>query len=54
MDTSIVIRSVSLTRDRIIAQAGGAIVADSDPESEHAEMMAKVGPALAAIGGRAA
>jgi len=54
MDSSIVIRSVSLTRDRIVAQAGGAIVADSDPEAEHAEMMAKVAPALAAIGGRAA
>jgi para-aminobenzoate synthetase component 1 len=51
MDTSIVIRSVSLTRDRIIAQAGGAIVAESDPAAEHAEMMAKVAPALAAIGG---
>jgi len=51
MDTSIVIRSVSLTRDLIVAQAGGAIVADSDPEAEHAEMMAKVSPALAAIGG---
>jgi para-aminobenzoate synthetase component 1 len=50
MDSSIVIRSVSLTRDKIIAQAGGAIVADSDPEAEHAEMMAKVAPQLAAIG----
>jgi len=53
MDTSIVIRSVSLTRDRIVAQAGGAIVADSDPAAEHAEMIAKVAPALAAIGGDA-
>jgi para-aminobenzoate synthetase component I len=54
MDSSIVIRSVSLTRERIVAQAGGAIVADSEPEAEHAEMMAKVAPALAAIGGAAA
>ncbi len=53
MDSSIVIRSVSLTRDRIVAQAGGAIVADSEAEAEHAEMMAKVAPALAAIGGNA-
>lgn len=52
MDSSIVIRSVSLTRDEIIAQAGGAIVADSDPAGEHAEMLAKAGPQLAAIGGR--
>lgn len=51
MDSSIVIRSVSMTRDRIVAQAGGAIVADSDPEAEHAEMMAKIAPALAAMGG---
>jgi para-aminobenzoate synthetase component 1 len=51
MDTNIVIRSVSLTKEAIIAQAGGAIVADSDPASEYAEMMAKVAPQLAAIGG---
>ena len=54
MDSNIVIRSVSLTRDKIIAQAGGAIVADSEPEAEHAEMMAKAAPQLAAIGGGAA
>jgi len=51
MDLSITIRSVALTEGSIVAQAGGAIVADSDPEAEHAEMMAKVAPALAAIGG---
>ena len=51
MDSSIVIRSVSLTKERIVAQAGGAIVADSDPAAEHAEMMAKAAPQLAAIGG---
>lgn len=51
MDTSIVIRSVSLTRDGIVAQAGGAIVADSDPAGEYAEMLAKAAPQLAAIGG---
>jgi len=51
MDSSIVIRSVSLTRDRIVVQAGGAIVADSDPLSEYAEMMAKAAPQLAAMGG---
>jgi len=54
MDLSITIRSVALTPDRIIAQAGGAIVADSDAAAEHAEMMAKVAPALAAIEGRSA
>jgi len=51
MDLSITIRSVALTEGSIVAQAGGAIVADSDPAAEHAEMMAKVAPALAAIGG---
>lgn len=49
MDTSIVIRAVTLTRDHVIAQAGGGIVADSDPETEYAEMMTKVAPALAAL-----
>lgn len=49
MDSSIVIRALVMTEDQIIAQAGGAIVADSDPAAEHAEMMAKVRPALAAL-----
>jgi len=49
MDTSIVIRAVTLTRDHVIAQAGGGIVAESDPEAEYAEMMTKVAPALAAL-----
>lgn len=51
MDTSIVIRAVTLTRDAVIAQAGGGIVADSDPETEYAEMMTKLAPALAALAG---
>ncbi len=50
MDTSIVIRALSLTPEQIIAQAGGGIVADSDPAAEYAEMMTKVAPALAALG----
>jgi para-aminobenzoate synthetase component 1 len=54
MDSSIVIRSISLTPDRIAVQAGGAIVADSQPDAEYAEMMAKAAPALAALGGRMA
>ncbi|CCG41410.1 aminodeoxychorismate synthase component I [Magnetospirillum molischianum] len=51
MDTSIVIRAVTLTRNQVIAQAGGGIVAESDPEAEYAEMMTKVAPALAALAG---
>jgi para-aminobenzoate synthetase component I len=50
MDTSIVIRALTLTLDCVIAQAGGGIVADSDPTAEYAEMMTKVAPALAALG----
>ncbi|MDA8231008.1 MAG: aminodeoxychorismate synthase component I [Magnetospirillum sp.] len=49
MDTSILIRSLVLTPDTIVAQAGGGIVADSVPEAEYAELMAKLAPALAAL-----
>jgi len=51
MDTSIVIRALTLTADEVIAQAGGGIVAESDPAAEHAEMMTKLAPALAALTG---
>ncbi len=47
MDSSILIRTLVVAGDEIIAQAGGGIVAESDPESEYAEMMAKLAPALA-------
>lgn len=50
MDTSIVIRALALTGSQIVAQAGGGIVAESDPQAEYAEMRAKVAPALAALG----
>lgn len=50
MDSSIVIRTLSLTPERVIAQAGGGIVADSRPGDEHAEMLVKVGPLLRALG----
>ncbi|MCW2243278.1 aminodeoxychorismate synthase component I [Azospirillum canadense] len=49
MDSSIVIRTLSLTPDRIVAQAGGGIVADSDPAAEHEEMLVKVRPLLRAL-----
>jgi para-aminobenzoate synthetase component I len=54
MDSSIVIRTLCLTPDRIIAQAGGGIVADSDPDAEHDEMLVKVRPLLRALAGDAA
>jgi para-aminobenzoate synthetase component 1 len=49
LDSNIAIRTLSITRDRVIAQAGGGIVADSDPADEHEEMMVKIRPLLRAI-----
>lgn len=46
MDSSIVIRSIAVTSDRLIARAGGGIVADSDPVAEYAELRAKIDPVL--------
>ncbi|PWC79399.1 aminobenzoate synthetase [Azospirillum sp. TSH64] len=51
MDSSIVIRTLTVTPDRVIAQAGGGIVADSDPGGEHDEMMVKIRPLLRALDG---
>jgi para-aminobenzoate synthetase component 1 len=51
MDSSIVIRTLVLTADRLVAQAGGAIVADSDPEEEYLEMLTKIRPLLDLFGG---
>ncbi|HVJ54577.1 MAG TPA: aminodeoxychorismate synthase component I [Aliidongia sp.] len=49
LDSSIAIRTLTITRDEIVAQAGGGIVADSDPMAEHEEMMVKIRPLLAAL-----
>ena len=51
MDSSIVIRTLSVTPDAVIAQAGGGIVADSDPAAEWDEMLVKIRPLLAVLGG---
>ncbi|WP_395452554.1 chorismate-binding protein [Azospirillum melinis] len=51
MDSNIVIRTLTVTPDRVIAQAGGGIVADSDPGGEHDEMMVKIRPLLRALDG---
>jgi len=51
MDSSIVIRTLSVTPDTVIAQAGGGIVADSDPAAEWEEMLVKIRPQLAVLGG---
>ena len=49
MDSSIVIRSLVGDGARIVAQAGGGIVADSDPALEYAESLTKAKPLLAAL-----
>ena len=51
MDSSIVIRTVVVTRTMLIAQAGGGIVADSDPAGEYEEMRLKLRPILDGFGG---
>ncbi|MGI4976150.1 MAG: anthranilate synthase component I family protein [Janthinobacterium lividum] len=51
MDSSIVIRTLVLTPDAIVAQAGGAVVSDSDPGGEYDEMRTKVSPLLRVLGG---
>jgi para-aminobenzoate synthetase component 1 len=49
MDSSVVIRTLVITPETVVAQAGGGIVADSDPAAEYEEMMVKVRPLLAAV-----
>lgn len=49
LDTSIVIRSLVFTGDWSYAQAGGGIVADSDPEQEYLETIDKARALLAAL-----
>ena len=49
MELSIAIRTLTLTGKRVIAQAGGGIVADSDPMGEYYEALTKARPMLAAL-----
>jgi len=51
MDSSILIRTVTVSADRLVAQAGGGIVADSDPAAEWEELLVKVRPMLRSLGG---
>ena len=46
MDSMIVIRSIAATPTRLIARAGGGIVADSSASDEYAELRAKIDPVL--------
>ena len=50
MDASIVIRTLVLAGREVVAQAGGGIVADSDPGAEYEEALVKVRPLLATLG----
>jgi para-aminobenzoate synthetase component 1 len=50
MDSSIAIRTLTVTPDTIAVHAGGGIVADSDPAAEFEEMMVKARPLLRALG----
>ncbi len=51
LDTSVVIRTFETAEDAIWIGAGGAIVADSDPEQELSEALTKAAGPAAAIGG---
>ncbi len=46
MDSSIVIRTIVRVNDTLVAQAGGGIVAESDPSREYEESLTKVNPLL--------
>jgi len=52
LELSIAIRAMTLTHDRVIAQAGGGIVADSDPMGEYREALTKARAMLATLDGR--
>ena len=53
-DLSIVIRTLVASPDGLRIGSGGAIVAASDPDAEHDEMLLKARAVLAAVGGRLA
>lgn len=52
MDTSIVIRTLTRAGGTLLAQAGGGIVADSDPAAEYEESLVKLAPLLRAVDGK--
>jgi para-aminobenzoate synthetase component 1 len=51
MDMSMMIRTLTIAGDTVIAQAGGGIVADSEPAAEYEESMLKIAPLLKALAG---
>jgi para-aminobenzoate synthetase component 1 len=50
MDSSVLIRTVTVARDVVVAQAGGGIVAESDPGAEWEEVLVKARPMLRSLG----
>jgi para-aminobenzoate synthetase component 1 len=50
MDTSIVIRTFTALGGRVYFQAGGGIVADSDPEMEYRETLDKARALVESLG----
>jgi para-aminobenzoate synthetase len=51
-DLSVAIRTIVVEGERITIGAGGAIVVDSDPEEEIAEMLLKARASISALGFR--
>ncbi|MBB6253971.1 aminodeoxychorismate synthase component I [Nitrospirillum iridis] len=49
MDSSIIIRTLAVAGDIVVAQAGGGIVADSDPAAEYEESLVKARALLTAL-----
>ena len=49
MDSNIIIRTLVIKDTQVVAQAGGGIVADSDPAAEYDESMDKVRPLLESL-----
>ena len=52
MDSAIAIRTITLSNGRVTFQAGGGIVADSDPAAEYEETLAKASHMREALEGR--
>jgi anthranilate synthase component 1 len=49
MDTAIAIRTIVLKDGTAFLQAGAGIVADSNPDKEHEECLAKMGALIKAL-----
>ena len=50
MDTAIALRTMLIQNDRVYIQAGGGVVADSDPAAEYQESINKAKAMLRALG----